>query len=147
MKRAVMGTIKVIPVDIFKMPRGITLTNFGYQTITIGQLDYSLRFPIVTPDAIVEINDRLRHNQAAYLSHLTVAEIISKIDQAVNLWTHPDYPQRRLAMKLLPQITGYNAETVELEIKRFIRVFRKKELMRFVDSELDQPEILDDFHP
>ncbi|CDN25665.1 acyl-CoA reductase [Limosilactobacillus fermentum] len=147
MKRAVMGTIKVIPVDIFKMPRGITLTNFGYQTITIGQLDYSLRFPIVTPDAIVEIKDRLRHNQAAYLSHLTVAEIISKIDQAVNLWTHPDYPQRRLAMKLLPQITGYNAETVELEIKRFIRVFRKKELMRFVDSELDQPEILDDFHP
>ncbi|MGP3640209.1 acyl-CoA reductase [Lentilactobacillus hilgardii] len=141
------SNVKIIPVDIFAVPTTITLTNFRYQTISIGKTIYNLRYPVIDPKEIVKLTEQLRINQENYLSHLKVAEIIDLIARAIHCWTHPDYPQRQLAIKLLPVMTGYNAETIKLEIKRFIRVFRKKELMRFVDTELDQPEILDDFHP
>jgi hypothetical protein len=42
----------------------------------------------------------------------------------------PEYPLRKLAEALIPKITGYDAEMVRLELKRYIRTFRKKELLR-----------------
>lgn len=139
--------LKIIPVDLFKIPKATFLTEFRYQSIRLGETVYSLRLPILTPTELKVLIDQLKANQKAYLSHLKVAEIIDWIDQAIQCWTNPKCPQRQLAIKLLPVITGYNAETIKLEIKRFIRIFRKKELLRFVDNELNQPEILDDFHP
>ncbi|UQS87443.1 acyl-CoA reductase [Nicoliella spurrieriana] len=141
------ATIKIIPLDIFKLPDSISVQSFRYQSVTVGTTVYSLRYPVIDADAIAHTARLIEAHQQSDLAKRTVAEIIDVIDRAIQLWTQPQYPQRCLAMQLIPVLTGYNAETVALEMKRFVRVFRKKELLRFVDTELDQPGILDQFHP
>ncbi len=147
LEKTIEQNVEIVPVDLFTVPNNIQFTDFGYQTIETDNKCFSLRFPKVQPNDILQMITTISENRKKFLSQLKVSEIIELIDRAIQCWTDPNYPQRQLAEKLLPEITGYNAETIRLEIKRYVRVFRKKELQRFVDTELDQPEILDDFHP
>ncbi len=69
------------------------------------------------------------------------------IARAVELWTDPEYPERRLAERLIPAVTGYDASMVRIELKRYMRMFRRRELLRFVDDELNCPQMLDEYRP
>lgn len=59
----------------------------------------------------------------------------------------PEYPERRLAERLIPAVTGYDASMVRIELKRYMRMFRRRELLRFVDDELNCPQMLDEYRP
>ena len=62
--------------------------------------------------------------------------------------TNSDYPYRQIAEKALPVSTGYDQETIQLEIKTFIRLFLQKNLLRFISSEFgNNGNLLDDFYP
>ena len=54
---------------------------------------------------------------------------------------------RRQAELLIPAITGYEPDMVRIELKRYMRQFRRRELLRFLDSEIGQPSMLDEFRP
>ncbi len=134
-------------LDIFFAPEGTTFSQFKMLPVAADGKTYQLRYPLVTPEELTALISQLQQAQAEVLAPLSVNDLVTKLGKAVAYWTDPNYPLRQLAERLLPAITGYNAETVRLELKRFVRVFRKKELQRFLETELDQPAILDDFHP
>ncbi|WP_442598725.1 acyl-CoA reductase [Neobacillus sp. D3-1R] len=133
-------------ISVFHVPKSVELTDFNEQIIH-GATDYVLKYPILTNEKIKEAANAVQVNRDQYLAALPVYEIVKKIDLAIQKWLDPEYPLRKLAEKLIPSITGYDAEMVRLELKRYMRTFRKKELLRFLDEEFDQPAMLDDFHP
>ncbi len=49
--------------------------------------------------------------------------------------------------RLIPAVTGYDASMVRIELKRYMRMFRRRELLRFVDDELNCPQMLDEYRP
>ena len=61
--------------------------------------------------------------------------------------TDPDFELRRQAELLIPAITGYESDMVRIELKRYMRQFRRRDLLRFLDSEIGQPSMLDEFRP
>lgn len=130
-------------IPAYWLPKEVQLTTFGEEIIE----DFQLKYPILSSEEILMIGSVVRKNRDEYLAKLSTYEIIEKIDQAVTKWLVPDYPLRKLAETLIPRITGYGAEMVRLELKRYIRTFRKKELLRFLDEEFDQPAMLDGFRP
>lgn len=134
-------------VKLYWAPVAFKLENKTVKTLQVDDQTYQLQAPELTSELVTSISKACCIARQHSLVNLTVAEIVTLIDQAIEKWCHPDYPQRILAEKLLPAITGYDHTTVALEIKRFVRNFRKKELWRFIDTELDNPAILDDFHP
>ncbi|MDQ0414034.1 acyl-CoA reductase [Mesobacillus stamsii] len=108
---------------------------------------YQLEYPVVTSEKIREITALIQQNRVDYLQRLTTGDIVNKIDQAIQKWLNPGYPLRIQAEALLPIITGYDPEMVRLELKKYMRTFRKKELLRFLDEEFDQAAMLDEFRP
>lgn len=134
-------------IDIFNVPADIQFTDFDEKYYHLDNETYKLRYPVLKTSDIKKIILEIKQNRFEYLLKLPISKIITIIDQAITRWIDPSYPQRQLALKLLPAITGYNDETIKLEVKRFVRLFRKKELFRFVENELPQSTILDDFHP
>jgi hypothetical protein len=104
-------------------------------------------FPQLTREKLNEICVKLQSNRRKYLSQLKTDESIQIIDQAIHRWLDPEYSLRVLAEELVPRITGYDAELVRLELKRFLRGFRKKDLYRFLDEEFDNPGLIDGFRP
>lgn len=134
-------------IKLYWVPTSFKLTPKTVKTLQVDGQTYQLQVPELTAELVTAIGKACRTARQHGLANMTVAEIVTIIDQAIEKWCHPDYPQRILAEKLLPAITGYDHTTVTLEIKRFVRNFRKKELWRFIDTELDNPAILDEFHP
>ncbi|XJZ28838.1 acyl-CoA reductase [Bacillota bacterium Lsc_1132] len=126
------------------IPKSVELPDVREQMI---ESSYKLVFPVLTSEKIHEIAAVIQQNRADYLAQLTTGDIVKKIDHAVQKWLDPEYPLRQQAETLIPKITGYDPEMVRLELKKYIRTFRKKELLRFLDEEFDQPTMLDEFRP
>ena len=76
-----------------------------------------------------------------------VNDILDIVADAAQLWADPDFELRRQAELLIPAITGYEPDMVRIELKRYMRQFRRRELLRFLDSEIGQPSMLDEFRP
>lgn len=136
-----------VNVDAFYLPKSIKLNNFEEKSISVNGVTYLLRFPVIEKQELQEIGTAVKENRRVYLATLSTSEIVTKIDKAIQLWLKPDYRLRQLAESLVPAITGYDSEMVRLELKKYMRTFRRKELLRFLDEEFDQPAILDEFRP
>lgn len=107
----------------------------------------TLRFPRLDADAVHALAASVRRHRAEKLARYSTDGIVDVIARAVELWTDPEYPERRLAERLIPAVTGYDASMVRIELKRYMRMFRRRELLRFVDDELNCPQMLDEYSP
>lgn len=134
-------------IQIYKLPTTVQIDQFIENQVETEAGVYTLQYPVLTADTISEIAGHLQTARNMYLSRLTTADIIHTIDLAVQKWLDPEYPLRQLAELVLPVLTGYDKDMIRLELKRYLRNFRKKELLRFIDEEFDQPAMLDEFRP
>ncbi|GGE40350.1 acyl-CoA reductase [Pullulanibacillus camelliae] len=134
-------------IKMYKVPTKIRIDEHTEKIIETTDGNVVLQFPVLTGDKLREIGKEILKAQERYLSTLTVQTIVTVIDQAVQKWLDPEYPFRQLAEKLLPEITGYSKEMIRISLKRYMRTFRKKELLRFLDEEFDQVAMLDEFRP
>jgi hypothetical protein len=135
---------KVKEVSAYWVPKSIVLTDFREEMLTA---DLVIKYPILNSEQLNEITSAIQNKRDQYLASLSINDIIGKIDQAVEKWLDPSYLNRQIAETVIPMITGYDPEMVRLELKRYMRTFRKKELLRFLDEEFDQPAMLDEFRP
>ena len=135
-------------VDVFYAPRGFAFDDFDTHDVSLpGGDTVTLRFPRLDAGMVHTLADSVRQHRDATLARYSTDRIVDVIARAAELWTNPQYPERRLAERLIPAITGYDASMVRLELKRYMRMFRRRELLRFVDDELDCPQMLDEYRP
>ena len=121
------------------------LTALDWTTRELGGV--SLRVPIVTPELVDLVAERLLAAQAAHLAERSVMEIVDALGRVMSRWYEPGHPGRRLAEDLLPAITGYAPEMVRRGLKRYLKTFRHDRLLRFVAQDFDNPLVLDGFQP
>ena len=135
-------------VDIFHAPRDFEFHDFDTRNVTASDGGTAtLRFPRLDADAVHALAASVRLHRAEKLARYSTDGIVDVIARAVELWTDPEYPERRLAERLIPAVTGYDASMVRIELKRYMRMFRRRELLRFVDDELNCPQMLDEYRP
>lgn len=121
----------------YKVPSGIRPGSFTERLYDGPQGTLVLQYPDLTPELMADITRELSVRRREYLARLRTEQIVERLDLAVRQWLDPDYELRRLAEAWLPVITGYDGEMIRLELKRFFRTFRRKELLRFLDVEFD----------
>ena len=135
-------------VDVFHAPRDFTFSDFDTRDVPLPDGDtVTLRFPQLGASTVHALADSVRRHREETLARYSTDGIVDVIARAVELWTDPSYPERRLAERLIPAVTGYDASMVRIELKRYMRMFRRRELLRFVDDELDCPQMLDEYRP
>ncbi|WP_305023660.1 acyl-CoA reductase [Paenibacillus lacisoli] len=139
--------IPSIVVDLCWLPDGINIGQWREQVLAAEGEHYLLRSPVLDADQVRGIQLAITAARNEHIHEMTVERLVDWIDQAVCRWLDPAYPLRQLAERLLPVVTGYHAEMIRLELKRYMRNFRRKELWRFLEEELDPPAMLDGFHP
>ncbi|WP_085524265.1 acyl-CoA reductase [Tuberibacillus sp. Marseille-P3662] len=134
-------------LDAFYIPENIDLDSFTERVFSSEDRTLTLRLPKLSAGDITDIARIVKHHREWLLTNVDVMEIVDVVDQAVQKWLDPEYHWRRLAERWLPEITGYDKEIIRLELKRFMRTFRKKALARFLHNEFDNPSVLDGFRP
>ena len=85
-------------VDIFHAPRDFEFHDFDTRNVTASDGGTAtLRFPRLDADAVHALAASVRRHRAEKLARYSTDGIVDVIARAVELWTDPEYPERRLA--------------------------------------------------
>ncbi len=103
--------------------------------------------PVLTGEQMRALALRVEAAAREHLQRLPVSDIIAIVDRAIARLLDPADPYRQQAERLLPAITGYDAEMVRLGLASYLRTFRAPQLHRFVAEDFANPKVLDEFQP
>ncbi|MCW2238896.1 acyl-CoA reductase [Azospirillum canadense] len=138
MEREVAGYLPGLPAD---------QVEWRTLTFTRGNDALEVAVPVLTDAQIAALAARVRDAARRTLKTRTVADIAATIDRAVARLLDRDDPWRQKAERLLPLVTGYDAEMVRLGLTGYLKTFRRPELQKFLVEDFANPSILDDFQP
>jgi hypothetical protein len=128
---------------------GLSNEEVDWHTLAFGDGAEALevRVPVLQPAQLRALAQRVRQAAAAHLKTLPVSRVIEILDAAVARLLDPRDRYRQEAQRLLPAVTGYDAEMVRLGLGAFLQTFRAPQLRRFVAEDFANPKVLDEFQP
>ncbi len=128
---------------------GLARDAVQWQTLAFesaaGRVDVEV--PVLSAAQMTALARRVREASRRHLKTMTVSQIVAVIDRAMARLLDPQDPYRQQADRLLPIITGYDAEMVRLGLTAFCKTFRAPQLQRFVAEDFANPKLLDEFQP
>lgn len=128
---------------------GLDPNSVQWERTTYGPIDATLTvmLPVLQSSQIAAMAQHVRQQSAIHLRTMPVALIVDAIDRAVARLLDRNDPYRRKMDALLPIITGYDPEMVQLGLTGYLKTFRKPQLQRFLAEDFANPAILDSFQP
>lgn len=116
-------------------------------TFTGNNGTLEIEAPILSKHQMDKLAEKVKISSAEILKSMTISEILSIIDQTVEVLLDRTSIYRMRAEQMLPIVTGYDEEMIRLGLTSFLKTFRKPSLQRFVVEDLGNPLMLDDFQP
>lgn len=112
-----------------------------------GNEHVEVAVPVLSEIQLEDMAARVKQASRSYLKTLTVSQITAIIDKAIARLLDRNDSYRQKAERLLPLITGYDAEMVRLGLTQYLKTFRRAELHKFLAEDFANPGILDEFQP
>ena len=124
---------------------GLAPEEVEWHTLAFGTLH--VRVPVLQPQQLAALARRVKAAAQRELQPLPVSRIIAIVDEAVARLLDAREPMRQELERLLPAVSGYDAEMVRLGLTNFLQGFRAPQLHRFVAEDFANPKVLDEFQP
>ena len=134
-------------IDVFHLPSGVDVVLRNSMSRHIGWGGSVLRYPRLDGSKVTSLAKQLVDVRNRTLAAMSVNDILDIVADAAQLWADPDFELRRQAELLIPAITGYEPDMVRIELQTVYAPVQRRELLRFLDSEIGQPSMLDEFRP
>lgn len=128
---------------------GLDPAALAWETLTFDRTGkrLSVEVPVLGKADIGRLASHVRRHTAANLAAWPTARIVETVDLAIARLLDRQDPYRRRMDELLPIVTGYDAEMVQLGLTEYLKTFRKPELLRFLAEDFANPALLDGFQP
>jgi hypothetical protein len=128
---------------------GLDDRDVAWHTLAFGTgaQRVEVQVPSLQPQQLTALALRVRAAARRELRTLPVSQIIRIVDAAVSRLLEPTDPYRQQALRLLPAVSGYDAEMVRLGLDGYLQRFRAPQLHRFVAEDFANPKVLDEFQP
>ncbi len=128
---------------------GLARADVQWHTLAFASASgrVEVEVPVLDAQQMTALARRVKAASRLHLKTMTVSQIVDVIDRAVARLLDPADRYRQQADRLLPLITGYDAEMVRLGLTAFLKTFRAPQLQRFVAEDFANPKLLDEFQP
>jgi hypothetical protein len=94
--------------------------------------DIVLKKPVFTTDVLDKIIKEIKQVRKDYLLKIDIPHVFDVIDKVTKNWMNPEYEKRKLALEVLPSITGFSVEMLESwGFDHFMSILRKENLPIF----------------
>ncbi|AGT32453.1 acyl-CoA reductase [Geobacillus genomosp. 3] len=103
--------------------------------------------PLLTVGQLNKVAEKVKQASARVLPSFSVMEMVELLGRAVEQLLDRRHPVRQKAERVLPIVTGYDAEMVRLGLTSYFKTFRKPQLQRFLVEDFETPLLLDGFQP
>lgn len=128
---------------------GLPADQIQWQTLRfgVGADQVEVAVPQLTSAQLTALAAHVREAGRQQLKRMPVSQIIAAIDRAVARLLDANDPYRIEAERLLPLVSGFDAEMVRLGLNAYLKTFRAPQLQRFVAEDFANPKLLDEFQP
>jgi hypothetical protein len=128
---------------------GLQADEVEWQTLRFGSgADrVEVAVPRLSAAQLTALAARVRQASREQLQRMTVSQIIDLVDRAIARLLDAGDPVRQQLDRLLPVVSGYDADMVRLGLTGFLKTFRAPQLQRFVAEDFANPKLLDEFQP
>ena len=130
-------------LDAFWLPP-VSGLEFDLEERLFGPGRVRLRVPKLSPDDLDRILEELVRNRRG-LVRRPVSEILEAVEEAANLLLEAGRSERTQLLDLLPRLTGYSLEMVDLGLEGMREGWRASALRAAIADELGAAERLDRF--
>jgi hypothetical protein len=103
--------------------------------------------PELTPHTLREVLIRLRENRSALLADRSVGDLLEIIEVAARRLTEPGEPLREEIVRVLPDLTGYSRQMINLGLERMGLGWTAAALRSALEGEFGDLAVLEDFRP
>ena len=107
----------------------------------------AVEVPVLSAQQMTALARRVQVASGLHLRTMSVSQIVAVIDKAIARLLNPADPYRQQCDRLLPMVSGYDAEMVRVGLTSFFKTFRAPQLQRFVAEDFANPKLLDEFQP
>ena len=114
-------------IDVFHLPSGADVSDYEIYEVATSDGVKRLRYPRLDGPKVTSLAKQLADVRNRTLAAMSVNDILDIVADAAQLWADPDFELRRQAELLIPAITGYEPDMVRIELKRYMRQFRRRE--------------------
>lgn len=121
------------------------IMNFSNRVYRLGDIAVQVKTPVVSADMLGSLLVHLKENREKFLVRMPIERIIGVLNQASLCWLDRDYAKRRLALEVIPVITGLSPEAVEASIDIEMESSLSDDMWSALRSEIGNPLYLDDF--
>lgn len=118
-------------------------------TLTFNHWGDTATVTIPAPSAqqMTAIAAQVRRGAQQMRQQLSTAMMVDAIDATVQRLLDRNDPARQRLDRWLPVVSGYHPDMVQQGLNRYLRRFRRSELLRFLAEDFPNPAILDSFQP
>jgi hypothetical protein len=103
--------------------------DFNFEYIGNG---IELKIPIFTEKILEKILESIKQSRKDYLLKIGIPKVLDCIEKVTNLWQDPNYSGRKIAREVLPTVTGFSTEMLELwGFGRFMSILNRENLPLF----------------
>ena len=113
-------------IDVFHLPSGMDVLDYEIYEVATPDWVKRLRYPRLDGPKVTSLAKQLADVRNRTLAAMSVNDILDIVADAAQLWADPDFELRRQAELLIPAITGYEPDMVRIELKRYMRQFRRR---------------------
>lgn len=123
--------------------------DIAYATLSFSRAGTELQVevPALTEAQLQQVIATVKTARDTVLSSMTVAEIVEVLDKVIHRLLDRNNPYRQQAERLLPIVTGFDAEMIRLGLTSYLKTFRKPQLFKFLVEDFANPLLLDSFQP
>jgi len=128
---------------------GLNDAEVTWHRLNVGTPEAPLQVevPLLSPSQMTALAQRVQHASRTHLKPMAVSDIVRVLDQATARLLDREDAVRQELERLLPQVTGFDAEMVRLNLHAYLHTFRGLQLQRFVAEDFANPKVLDEFQP
>jgi hypothetical protein len=121
---------QLAPLQAFHMPA--TVTPSAVRTVPYGPV--AVELPDESAPFYLALTERLRSAHASLMPQLTDEQTITLLAEAAKRWRRPDFSARRLALSILPAVTGYAPRMIEEGLDHRLAQLTPERLARLIDD-------------
>lgn len=128
---------------------GLAEHEVGWKLLSFGSgsAAVTVRVPVLQPAQLTALGRHVKEAAARQLRDLPASQVVAILDAAIARLLDPADPHRRELQRLLPAVSGYDAEMVRIALTGYLQAFRAPQLHRFVAEDFANPKVLDEFQP
>ena len=104
-----------------------------------------LEIPLLTPEIVSSQIEAMLLAREAYLAGLPVSDIVGTVSRVAERFADAHDPLRQAASRLLPAVTGFSPEMVEVILDRMSADWMANRLDLALVRDLGDPRVLDGF--